>query len=126
MLVTAQVFLVNLIQLPPNTEHYRDTIFWRAFKSAILVSTLDEAMHYRRECKEHGKAVATIFTRDGHISGGGGFLQAGTERPSIDRLANVFGGTRHTVAAQRQGQGISSTHSISRALTCCRTHSVQH
>eukprot|EP01043_Picozoa_sp_COSAG02_P018749 COSAG02_NODE_884_length_16193_cov_20.464086_3_plen_95_part_00 len=77
VLVTAQVFLVNLIQLPPNKEHYRDTIFWRAFKNAILVSTLDEAMHYRRECKKLGKTVATIFTRDGHISGGGGLPTSG-------------------------------------------------
>eukprot|EP01043_Picozoa_sp_COSAG02_P048186 COSAG02_NODE_4710_length_5072_cov_3.946511_2_plen_106_part_00 len=104
MLATAQVFLVNLIQLPPNQEHYRDTIFWRAFKSNVLVNTLDEATQYRRECKRHHKSIGTIYTRDGHISGVGGFLQPGTERPSLDRVANVFGGTRPAVADSCRNQ----------------------
>lgn len=92
------MFLVNLIELPANQEHYRDTIFWRVFRSGILVGTLDEAMEYRRECKRHRKSIGSIYTRDGHVSSAGGFLQAGTGRPALDDLPNVFGGTRRALA----------------------------
>lgn len=101
------MFLVNLIELPANHEHYRDTIFWRVFRSGILVGTLNEAMEYREACKRHRKTIGNIYTRDGHVSGTGGFLQAGTERPALDDLPNVFGGTRRALPSAHQ-ESISS------------------
>lgn len=68
-------------------------MFWRVFRNGVLLGTLDEALEYRRQCQKQKKGIGNIYTRDGHLSGGGGFLQAGTERPALEKLPNVFGGT---------------------------------
>ncbi|CAM9569308.1 unnamed protein product, partial [Ectocarpus sp. 8 AP-2014] len=44
-------YLVNMIELPENQEHLRDTIFYALYGSMVMFDTLDNALNYQARCQ---------------------------------------------------------------------------
>ena len=40
-------YLVNMVKLAPDKEHFRDTIFWNIFRNSILFDTIETANQFR-------------------------------------------------------------------------------
>jgi hypothetical protein len=58
-------FQVNLIQLRPEHERLRDSVFWAVFKNAILVDDLESAIKYRKYLTDEKRSCPVIYTLAG-------------------------------------------------------------
>jgi hypothetical protein len=57
--------MINLLQLTPENEELRDTLFWNIFSSSILFDNLSAALDYRREIVKAGLPIPFIYTVNG-------------------------------------------------------------
>ena len=86
------LFAVNLIELPPDKEHLRDSLFYKIYGHMLIMDTLGGeggATAYRKACKRHGRRAANIFTLDGHCNQSGGMLDPRSRQPKSPLF--VFG-----------------------------------
>ena len=84
-----------MIQLIPEQEHLRDTLFYAIFGESILMDTVETALAYRRDImkKSNGmQRVPTIYCRTGDVISNVGSLDP-SKKLSNRRapLAFVFG-----------------------------------
>eukprot|EP01051_Picozoa_sp_SAG22_P009299 SAG22_NODE_766_length_7392_cov_4.700123_2_plen_1726_part_00 len=89
--IKAPRLMVNMLELPPEKEKYRDTVFWTLFKTSLMMDTLEDAQAYRQHKTKQHQNCPTIFTKDGHTLANDGFLHAGSRLTERTRLPNVFG-----------------------------------
>lgn len=58
-------YLVNLIDLPSEMEHYRDTVFYAIYGTSLLFEELDAAMEYRKDLVNQNLPIPDIWTIHG-------------------------------------------------------------
>ena len=59
-------FAVNIIQLPPNEENLRDTLFWNVYSRTMVFHTSEQGQEYMKECRKKRQQCPTIICfRDG-------------------------------------------------------------
>ena len=86
------LFAVNLIELPPDKEDLRDSLFHRIYGQTLIMDTLGGeggATAYRKACKRYGRRAGNIYTLDGHCNQSGGMLDPNMRPPN--RPEFVFG-----------------------------------
>ena len=86
-------YLVNMINLDPDKEHLRKTIFWKTFHKSILFDTLEHAQKYRSNLIQNRKEPqSTLYSRDGHRIFPDGVMDPSRGRSKAPReLDFVFG-----------------------------------
>ena len=82
--------LVNMVQLDPEHEHYRDTIFHSVFGVSLVFDDIDHATEYRRKLVAKGHRPPVIFTTTGDRIAANGVLDPrGGRKPN--ELKFIFG-----------------------------------
>ena len=56
---------VNLLELEPRNEHYRDTLFWHMFGFTLLFKNFADAVSYRRELIRNNQPTPPMYSEDG-------------------------------------------------------------
>lgn len=89
-------YLVNLINLPFEKEHLRDTLFYNIYKNSMLFDDMDTAFAYRKAAMEKfkrrtGPKPPKIFTRDGYSIGTDGVRDPTASGRMPHELKNVYG-----------------------------------
>jgi hypothetical protein len=56
---------INLLQLNPDLEYLRDTLFYQFLGNALIFDDLDSATNYRRSLVARNQPVPLIITMDG-------------------------------------------------------------
>ena len=86
-------FAVNMLQLKPDQEYLRDTLFYHLLGQKLVMNTLVDAQDYRKACVDAKQHCDAIYTREGTVSLRGGALSHRNSQQDKDRYPNVFGGT---------------------------------
>lgn len=60
-------FAVNLIELLPENEHLRQTVFYKVYGQMLLMPTVDIAKLYLKECTAKNKPCPAMVTMDGRF-----------------------------------------------------------
>ena len=86
-------YMVNEIQLKPEHEDLRDTVFWNALRNTVIFDTMEEATEYRDYLLREDKPLMSMYSRDGRR-----ILQDGVRDPNQGeykrkRVPLVFGYT---------------------------------
>ena len=81
-----------MIQLDPEKEYLRESLFSAVFGTSLLFDDLESAMAFREQRKQTAGRVASLFTRDGNRIGGEGILDPSAGRGVRPKtLSFIFG-----------------------------------
>ena len=58
-------YMINILQLSPENEHLRDTLFWDLLRNTILIDDFPSAIKYRREFIRENRSPPSIYTMNG-------------------------------------------------------------
>lgn len=101
-------FAVNMFDLAPDKEHYRDTLLWNIYRNALVVPSIDDARRYRQACAEKGRVCPSIYTLDGRRIQSDGCVAAiccvSIQNSSPIATVSFFVSSLHDAAAAVQGQ----------------------
>ena len=82
---------INLIQLDPNNEDLRETVFWSMFRNSLLFDNLDTAANYRVQLVALRKSPPNMYTLTGEKIDSNGILVPGNAGRMPLNLPYVFG-----------------------------------
>ena len=84
-----------MIQLKPDQEHLRDSVFFSVFRDKIVFDTMESAMAYRSDIIGHSggmRRIPTIYCRSGEIIAADGLQDPSQSLSS--RLGTVASSSR--------------------------------
>jgi len=68
-------YAVNMIELPPNNEYLRDTLFWSLYGKTMVFRTSAQALSYMQSCRTRKQSCPTLLcTADGMKIQGSGLM----------------------------------------------------
>jgi chromosome segregation ATPase len=82
-------YLVNIIQLDPEHEYLRDTLFFAIFDRTLLFDTAESALSYQKKMIDSKQRPPTIVTMEGDKFSPDGMLNPSAKMPR--KLPFVFG-----------------------------------
>eukprot|EP00752_Nemacystus_decipiens_P004173 g3816.t1 len=85
-------YLANMIQLPEDQEHLRDTLFSALYGSMVMFDTHDNAHAYQVRCKRSGNiALPILVEEDGASLERNGYMPPAKDPEVLNRLKQVYG-----------------------------------
>eukprot|EP00903_Cladosiphon_okamuranus_P018047 g16608.t1 len=85
-------YLVNMIQLPDEDEHLRDTLFSALYGSMVMFDTHDNAHAYQVRCKNSGNmSLPILVEEDGASLERNGYMPPARDPDVLNRLKQVYG-----------------------------------
>ncbi|PRP81795.1 putative fatty-acid-CoA ligase FadD9 (fatty-acid-CoA synthetase) (fatty-acid-CoA synthase) [Planoprotostelium fungivorum] len=81
-------YAVNRIQLKPQHEFLRKTVFWNLLKETMVFRTLDQAQKYRSWVSSRGQRCPTLLAvEEGEVVDAQGFVTIGKKQRSRDAFS---------------------------------------
>ncbi len=90
-------YAVNLIVLPRESEHLRDTLFWALYGNLCVFETLEQMSNHAQRLKYQNKAAVSMISLDGYKRDSTGFVD-GNKNAILEpskALSYVYGAPRY-------------------------------
>lgn len=91
-----------MIQLTPENEHLRDSLFYCIYRNAILFDDLVSAISYRKSLVDQGRRAPSLYTVTGDRVQSDGVLNPKPNNKLPANLKSVFGQLPQAGAAEIQ------------------------
>ncbi len=107
-------YAVNLIALPRESEHLRDTLFWAIYGNLCVFETLEQMSNHAQRLKSRNKTAVSMISLDGYRRDSTGFID-GNKNAILEpskALSYVYGAPRDTPECSVMKQRLDSLEEL--------------